>query len=178
VERSYDVGTRPVRGSIIRLTIATIVVLSMAATVAASNSNRFRTDLSGSNEVPPADPDGRGKATVRFEGNQVCFEVSFDRAGTANRGHIHRGAAGVNGPIVVAFFDLQDNAVSQFDPRHEELERRSRLSGCATVNDPALLAEIQANPAGFYVNLHNARFPGGMVRGQLGVAGGGDDDDD
>ena len=26
---------------------------------------------------------------------------------------------------------------------------------------------IAANPAGYYVNLHNARFPGGAARGQL-----------
>ena len=171
-------GTRRIRGSLVRLSIVALVSLGLAAGVAAADSQRFRTDLRGSNEVPPADADGRGKASVRINGNQVCFEVSFDRAGTANRGHIHRGAAGVNGPIVVGFFDLQDNAVSQADPRHDELERRSRLSGCVTVNDPVLLADIQANPAGYYVNLHNARYPGGMVRGQLGSAGGRHDDDD
>ena len=33
--------------------------------------------------------------------------------------------------------------------------------------DPALLAQIVANPAAYYVNLHNTRFPGGAVRCQL-----------
>ncbi len=33
--------------------------------------------------------------------------------------------------------------------------------------DPAVLAQIEANPSGYYVNLHNARFPGGAIRGQL-----------
>jgi hypothetical protein len=33
--------------------------------------------------------------------------------------------------------------------------------------DPAVLARIVANPAGFYVNVHNARFPGGALRCQL-----------
>jgi hypothetical protein len=30
-----------------------------------------------------------------------------------------------------------------------------------------LAAEIQANPRGFYANVHTTAFPGGAVRGQL-----------
>jgi hypothetical protein len=33
--------------------------------------------------------------------------------------------------------------------------------------DPAVLSQIVANPAGYYVNVHNARFPGGSLRCQL-----------
>jgi hypothetical protein len=42
-------------------------------------------------------------------------------------------------------------------------------SGCATVA-PELFNEIAANPGNFYVNVHNAEFPGGAVRGQLSIA--------
>jgi CHRD domain len=170
------VGKRRFRGSLARSSIIAVLLLSIAAGVAASNSNRLRADLRGTNEIPVADLDGRGKASVRLdvEDGEVCFEVSFDRGGTANRGHIHRGDATVgSGPIVVAFFDLQ-TAASVNDPRHDQLERKNRLSGCV-VAAPALIAEIRDNPSGFYVNLHNARFPAGFVRGQL-RAGGGDDD--
>ena len=40
-------------------------------------------------------------------------------------------------------------------------------AGAVTVTDPKIAADILANPAGFYVNLHTADFPGGAVRGQL-----------
>jgi CHRD domain len=178
------VGTRRFRGSLARSTIVAIVLLSLAAGVAASNSNRLRAELRGTNEVAAlVDLDSRGKASVRIdaEDGEVCFEVSFERGGTANRGHIHRGVAGVNGPIVVAFFDIQApfvdaaNPGNAADPRHDQLERRNRLSDCVDGLDPVLLREIKGNPSGFYVNLHNARFPGGFVRGQL-RSGGGDDD--
>ena len=161
------------RGSLVRLTIVGALALGMVATVAASDSKKLSTNLLGTNEVPAADPDGRGKATVRIdmEAGVLCFDISFDRAGTANRGHIHRGVAGANGPIVVPFFDIHLVPDNQRDPRHEALEGKSRLSDCVEVA-PSLLAEIQANPSGFYVNLHNARFPGGMVRGQLAISGG------
>jgi CHRD domain len=173
------------RGSFARSSIVAIVMLSLAAGVAASNPNRLRADLRGTNEVAAlVDLDSRGQASVRIdvEDGEVCFNVSFERGGTANRGHIHRGVAGTNGPIEVAFFDIQRpfvdaaNPGDAADPRHDQLERRQRLSDCVDGLSPTLLAEIRDNPSGFYVNLHNARFPGGFVRGQL-RAGGGDDDD-
>lgn len=166
---------RRFRGSLARSSIIAVVVLSLAAGVAASNSNRLRADMRGTNEVGAAvvDFDSRGRASVRIDvdGGEVCFDVSFDRGGTPNRGHIHAGAAGVNGGIVVTFFEL---AAVPADPRNDQLERRQRLSDCVDA-DPAVLADILENPSDFYVNLHNARLPGGFVRGQL-RAGGGDDD--
>jgi hypothetical protein len=39
--------------------------------------------------------------------------------------------------------------------------------GCVEVTNKALLADIVANPDLYYVNLHNARFPAGSMRGQL-----------
>jgi CHRD domain len=170
---------RRLRGSLLRTTIVSFLLLSMAATVAASDSRRLRTDLRGSNEVPPADPDGRGKATVGIDirDGELCVELSWDNVGTPNRAHIHKEAPGVNGPIVVGFFDLH-LAEHRADPLNDQLERRDRFSECVEV-EPVLLADIKANPSAYYVNIHNARFPGGMIRGQLGSSGGrGDDDDD
>ena len=141
-------------------------MIAVGGLVLAGDDVEFKAELSGANEVPPADPDGDGKAEVEWEinGNEVCFEVEFDDIGTPNRGHIHIGNAGTNGGIVVVFFDIQ-LPESQRDPRHDELEQ-GELKDCVTA-DPAVLAQIAANPAGYYVNLHNARFPGGAARGQL-----------
>ena len=36
------------------------------------------------------------------------------------------------------------------------------------VRNPELAQEILADPAGYYVNLHNRKFPAGALRGQLG----------
>ena len=43
-------------------------------------------------------------------------------------------------------------------------------SGCVAgdaIKDPAVLGRIRRNPANFYINVHNADFPGGALRGQL-----------
>jgi CHRD domain len=131
-----------------------------------ADETKLRAELSGDQEVPPADPDGTGKAKVEFKPaeGELCFDVKFKNTGTPNRGHIHRGAAGVNDMIVVEFFELVSNPA---DPRHDQLEAESGLEDCVPASE-SILNEIAANPQGFYVNLHNARFPAGAIRGQLG----------
>jgi hypothetical protein len=163
---AMDVRTRRFGGSFVRLVTVAGVSLALAATVAAADSTKLKTALSGANEVPAADPDGRGSAEVVINAGQACFDVKVHDTGTPNRGHIHKEAPGVNGPIVVTFFELRPGDAPATDPRHDELEE-GRLMRCVAVADPALLADIAANPDDYYVNLHNTRFPGGAVRGQL-----------
>jgi hypothetical protein len=153
--------------------IAAMGLLATGSVASAQNQTVTLTArLSGAQEVPPADPDGSGKAEVEIdvEAGQVCFDIkSLSDTGTPNRGHIHAGAAGVNGPIVVPFFELRippaDPGAPASDPRNDALED-GRLQDCVSA-DPAVLAQIVANPAGYYVNVHNARFPGGSLRCQL-----------
>ena len=151
--------------------VTSIVAIGLATTAsvaAADNTVTLTARLSGAQEVPPADPDGSGKATVHIdvEAGEVCFDIkSLDDTGTPNRGHIHRGGPGVNGGIVVPFFELRPGDALATDPRHDALED-GRLQDCVP-GDPAILAEIVANPGDFYVNVHNTRVPGGSLRCQL-----------
>ena len=157
------------RKSAVAAGVALLFGVGTVGGLAVANGNRtnLRADLSGANEVPPADPDGDGRARVELkveEGRgEVCFSIRFDDTGTPNRGHIHVGLSGANGGIVVPLFEL---AAAPADPRNDELESRRRIEGCVPAA-PAVLNDIAANPAGYYVNLHNARFPGGAIRGQL-----------
>lgn len=160
-------NTRRIRAIATRSSLIAVLVMGLAATVSAAEGLRFKTDLLSTNELTSHDADGRGKATVRIDAaaGLVCFDLSFRDSGTPNRAHIHVGDASTAGGIVVPFFDIHTPA-TVLDPRHEVLESKSRTEGCVTA-DPALLAEIAANPADYYVNLHNARFPAGSMRGQL-----------
>ncbi|HXR67609.1 MAG TPA: CHRD domain-containing protein, partial [Dermatophilaceae bacterium] len=58
--------------------------------------------LSGANEVPAGDPGTTGVATVEVEDatGEVCTTVTSN-AESATAMHIHKGAAGINGPVVV-----------------------------------------------------------------------------
>ena len=158
-------NTRRKRAIATRSSLIVILVMGLVATVSASDGLRFKTDLLSTNELHPTDLDGRGDAIVWVdaEAGTVCFDLSFSDSGTPNRANIHAGNAATAGGIVVPFFDMQ---ATPTDPRHDELESKSRTSGCVSA-DPALLAQIAAAPQNYYVNLHNARFPAGSMRGQL-----------
>ena len=160
-------NTRRMRSIVTRSSLIAVVVVGLAATVSAAEGLRFKTDLLSTNELTAHDTDGSGKATVWIdaEAGTVCFDLSFRDSGTPNRAHIHVGGPSTGGGIVVPFFDINTPATAT-DARHDELESKSRTDGCVTA-DPALLAQIAANPGGYYVNLHNARFPLGSMRGQL-----------
>ncbi len=119
-----------------------------APSYAADGGRRFNVSLTGAAEVPgPGDPDASGTAMLRLNPDQgtVCYELGnamgIDPESAA---HIHEGAAGTNGGVVV-FLDS---------------------GGCAEANRATIL-EIFRNPANYYVNVHTAAFPGGAIRGQL-----------
>jgi len=160
-------NTRRMRSTVTRSGLIAVLVMGLAATVSAADGQRFKPDLLSTNELHDTDLDGRGKASVWIDAaaGTVCFDISFRDSGTPNRAHIHVGGADETGDIVVPFFDINTPA-TLFDPRHEELESKRRTDGCVSAS-PELLADIAANPGGYYVNLHNEAFPGGAIRGQL-----------
>lgn len=123
---------------------------------------RRTAQLSGAAEVPgPGDPDGSGTATIRLrpEQREVCFDLTVSNIGPATAAHIHEGAEGVAGPVVVPLDPAPTGGSS---------------SGCVSDVDPVLIRNIVQNPGQYYVNVHNEEFPDGAIRGQLGRV---DDDD-
>jgi hypothetical protein len=111
-------------------------------------------DLTGAAEVPgPGDPDGSGTASVTLNHGQgeVCFEITVADIDPAFAAHIHIGTADVAGGVVVGL----------------TAPTTGFSSGCVSGVDRDLIKAIQQNPAGYYVNVHNAPFPPGALRGQL-----------
>lgn len=110
------------------------------------------------------DPDGRGEAYVfgvDGDATTLCYVLTVDGIATASAAHVHRGAAGVAGPVVANLGAPADGNAADCLTEGE--------TGKFPGDPPGIVAEILANPAGFYVNVHNAAYPGGAVRGQLGA---------
>jgi len=114
------------------------------------------TKLTGAAEVPnPGDPDGKGTTVVRFNERRgtVCFKISVKDIAGSSAAHIHEAPVGKGGPVVVPLFAMQS--------------ARKQRKGCVADVDRTLVRRILANPRGFYVNVHNADFPTGALRGQF-----------
>jgi len=108
--------------------------------------------LSGTAEKPPGAPNGSGAAVIALHANlTICWRFSHLRGfSDATVSHIHRGAAGTSGPIVVP------------------LSTGSKLhhKGCVPTT-AATIKAIERDPSAYYVNIHSKQYPGGAVRAQL-----------
>jgi hypothetical protein len=130
------------------LTFLAALVVAAGATASQQKSSSLHATLTGKAETPKGDPDGRGTAEVKITGRRVCWEIKVARVQTIAAAHIHKGRPGVEGPVVVPFGKA-------FKPK-----------GCTTTT-AAVAAAIQRTPSAYYVNVHNAKYPAGALRGQL-----------
>jgi hypothetical protein len=140
-----------------RTVVVSLLVLGLgAATLAGAQGGRpFTTQLTGAAEVPgPGDPDGRGEAALTINPGQrkVCYRLTVEGIEPATLAHIHRGTADRSGPVVVTL----------------QAPTSGSSAGCVEDLDRDLLQDIMKNPSGYYVNVHNATYPAGALRGQLG----------
>lgn len=123
---------------------------SMTPASASATTLSMVTELSARNEVPPNGSAGQGRATVTLNraSKVLTWSVAYDGlTGPVTGAHIHAGAEGTNGPVVVPFTVTP-----------------SPITGSATLTD----VQVQQLSQGlWYVNLHTPSNPGGEVRGQL-----------
>jgi hypothetical protein len=135
---------------------AAIVVLAALATVSSAADKKLYATMTGKQEKPAGDPDGVATAVLTFKSNKVCYDIRPKKAGqTFAAGHIHVGAAGKSGDVVIPLFQAPKKV------------SKGKLTGCSPTVKASDLAKILKKPAGYYVNIHNAKYPAGAVRGQL-----------
>lgn len=117
----------------------------------------FSAKMDGSQETPAVSGSGSGVATVLWNNTRdtMCINVTFaGLSGAASSAHIHSGAVGVAGPVVI---DLSSYITG------------NRI--VATITGTALTTAVKsAMLKGMtYINVHTAANPGGEIRGQIGL---------
>lgn len=106
--------------------------------------------LTGSNEVPPVTSPASGSGTVSVNSDRTVTARITVTGMTATASHIHQGAPGSNGPVIVPFVKEGENTfVAAPGAKMTEEQYRKYKDGET------------------YVNVHSAKNPGGEVRGQL-----------
>ena len=137
----------------------------------------FGATMTAAQETPPitnAESGAAGTATITITptrdatnaitGGTASFQ--FTVTGLTNTSnitlaHIHTGAAGVPGPVLV------NTGISAATQIPTPAGSAGFQSASAVPMDAATTNSIVANPAGFYFNVHSTLNPGGVVRGQL-----------
>ncbi len=142
---------------VIAIAAATMATMAFSRPAVAQEVTGLDASLSGSAVVPGpngGDLDGSGTAHVVLlpSESRICYSLMATDIAPATAAHIHREAAGINGPIVLELLPPPPT------------ERTS--SECIEV-DPALLDALLANPDGYYIDIHNDEFPNGAIRDQL-----------
>jgi len=141
-----------------------------------NNTQTYALTLLPSNEVPPvtnADATASGTATVTLNltrdaagtitaatADFLVTLTGFPANTTVVGAHIHTGAAGANGSVVVNLGLSSANSVSL-------PAGGGTISRTAIPVDAALAQAIVASPTSYYFNVHTILNPSGAVRGQL-----------
>ncbi len=126
------------------------IVAAMLAGVAFSAAAKdYKVVLSGANEVPPVTTTASGSGTISVADDGSVTGSVATQGIQATAAHIHIGAAGKNGPVVVPF---TKDGTSFTAPAGAKL-------------NPDQMKALQAGE--LYFNVHSAANPGGEIRGQL-----------
>ena len=112
-------------------------------------SGAMKVSLTGAEEVPPANTEGKGSGSFRVaEDGTISGSVTTEGV-KGTMAHIHQGAKGQNGPVIVP---LTQNGDTYTVPDGRKLT-------------PAQLEALKQG--NLYVNVHSDRYKGGEVRAQL-----------
>lgn len=134
--------------------IFTFFSLLLLVAVAHSQIRYLKANLQGSQEVPANASTGSGVSIIKYNMTTHLLELVGDYQGlttAATASHIHGSApVGVNAPVL---FDLVNTGGTT-----------GTLKGTATLSAQQ---ESDLMNGLMYVNVHNATFPGGEIRGQL-----------
>lgn len=132
--------------------VMALALLTCVHLAAAQEMGKMTAKLTGAAEVSPGDTKGSGTVQVTLNPGkgEVCYDLTVKDIQEATAAHIHEGAAGKDGPVKVAL----------------DAPKTGSAKGCKSA-DAAVIKAIMENPANYYVNVHNAAFPKGAVRGQL-----------
>jgi hypothetical protein len=137
--------------ALLAASVASGLVLA-ALSPAATRTTVWTAALSSGQEVPAQvvrNPAGHGLFKGTLSGTKLTWTLTFAKlTGPAAAAHIHMGAKGTSGNVVVSLC----------------APCTSGMKGIATIT-PALLSALKKHL--LYVNVHTAKNPAGEIRGQL-----------
>ena len=133
------------------LQLKTLRIALLAGLLAAGSAIAadVKVTLSGDQEVPPVKTEGKGSGTITIADDGAVSGSVTTTGVKGTMAHIHQGAAGANGPVIVPFTKDGDTYKAP--------------AGAKLTADQ--MKEFKAG--NLYFNVHSDANKGGEVRGQL-----------
>jgi xanthine/uracil/vitamin C permease (AzgA family) len=127
-----------------------VVAIGLASHAMGASSQELKIVLSGSQEIPPVTTTASGTAAITVNADKSVTGNATIAGITVTVAHIHEGAAGTNGPIIIPLVKTADNVWS--------LPPGARLSD----------SQYESYKAGnLYFNIHSEAHRSGEIRGQI-----------
>jgi CHRD domain/PEP-CTERM motif len=155
--------------------VSSVVLILAIAPLTLPATTIYTATLLGSNEVPSTGSTATGQATVTLNGDLLTVDESFTGliGGVASAAHIHCCAPiGVNAIVAVPFTGFPATTSGTYTNTFDLTLLATYSGAFVTANggtaasaEAALIAGLNNFQA--YVNIHDATFPGGEIRGQL-----------
>jgi len=134
--------------------LAVIAVLALASCSSMPSwmpgSGAMKVNLSGAEEVPPVNTAAKGSGSIRVAKDGTVTGSVTTEGMNGVMAHIHQGAKGQNGPVIVPLEKKGDNTWAVPDGK--------KLT-------PAQMDALKAG--NLYVNVHSPAHKGGEIRAQL-----------
>jgi len=163
------------RRVLLRLPLALLMLILVAGPAAAAGPNRvFVAPLWGRQEVPSVQTRSVGLALFKLnsEETEMKYALIVAKGDDVTQAHIHCGAPGVNGPVVVFLYGLGPTVdvngilatgvitAGSVIPRPDSPACPGGVADLADV-----LQKMRSGEA--YANVHTVEFPGGEIRGKI-----------
>ncbi len=158
------------------IAVTAALTLVVSGRTAGANENRnFVAPLAAGDEVqtPAVESDAAGLAKFQLsaEGDALSFKLIVANIDNVLFAHIHCGAEGVNGPVVVFLYDgptvTTNGVLSEGTVNASDIIPRPDSAACpgGISNFDDLIAKMESG--GAYTNVHTTAFQAGEIRGQI-----------
>lgn len=128
----------------------TIAAFALTLACGAASAGPIKAELTGAQEVPPVETKATGSANFQLKTDRAISGSIKTKDIDGTSAHIHSGAPGVNGPVVIT------------------LNRKNSKEWTIPVGAKLTAEQVEALKAGtLYVNVHTDAHKGGEIRGQL-----------
>lgn len=151
----------------VALMVAALALLALPGAVSAVDPTQpaYGGPMTGAQENPAVvtTATGQGTAVISADGSTITYIITYNGlSGTVNASHIHTGAAGSNGGVILPITPGPS-------PMSGTLTAANFTASGAVTTFEQAVAAIRAGTT--YFNLHTTANPGGEIRGQILPAG-------